>query len=160
MRDRFYSRQHRNSCRSTRASFTNKHEGCCRQIKGKSKTTTESPRWGRQQPYQYMKEDGLTLSHQIKILLHTISRRKSSIFFDNQTLQREEDGAIEFYKINFHLRNHHSHINNWSDDRWKACLAAGGGSKRRYQYCSDNSGTILYLRALQGHSGNNLIDPM
>ena len=34
------------------------------------------------------------------------------------------------------------------------------GSKRRYQYCSDNSGTILYLRAFQGHSGNNLIDPM
>ena len=40
-----------------------------------------------------------------------------------------------------------------------ACLAAGGGSKRRYQYCSDDSGKILYLRALQGHSGNNLIDP-
>ena len=40
------------------------------------------------------------------------------------------------------------------------CLAAGGGSKRRSQYCSDNSGTILYLRALQGHSGRNLIDPM
>ena len=38
-------------------------------------------------------------------------------------------------------------------------MAAGGGSKRRYQYCSDNLGTILYLRALQGHSGNNLIDP-
>ena len=37
-------------------------------------------------------------------------------------------------------------------------MAAGGGSKRRYQYCSDNSGTILYLRALQGHSGSNLID--
>ena len=31
--------------------------------------------------------------------------------------------------------------------------------KRRYQDCSDNSGTILYLRALQGHSGHNLIDP-
>ena len=39
-------------------------------------------------------------------------------------------------------------------------MAAGGGSKRRYQYCSDNSGTILYLRALQGHSGRNLIDPL
>ena len=38
-------------------------------------------------------------------------------------------------------------------------MAAGGGSKRRYQYCSDLSGTILYLRALQGHSGRNLIDP-
>ena len=30
---------------------------------------------------------------------------------------------------------------------------------RNDQYCSDNSGTILYLRALQGHSGSNLIDP-
>ena len=77
----------------------------------------------------------------------------------NQTLQREDDGAIEFYRIKFHLRNHHSQIPVWSDDRWKACLAAGGGSKRRYQYCSDDSGRILYLRALQGHSGNNLIDP-
>ena len=38
-------------------------------------------------------------------------------------------------------------------------MAAGGGSKRRYQHCSDNLGTIIYLRALQGHSGSNLIDP-
>ena len=63
----------------------------------------------------------------------------------NQTLQREEDGAIELYKIKFYLRNHHSQIQVWSDDRWKSCLAAGGGSKRRYQYCSDDSGTILYF---------------
>ena len=39
-----------------------------------------------------------------------------------------------------------------------ACLAAGGGSKRRYQYCSDYLGSIIYLRALQGHSGDSLID--
>ena len=77
----------------------------------------------------------------------------------NQTLQREQDGAIEFYRIKLYLRNHSSQVQHWSDDRWKACLAAGGGSKRRYQYCSDDSGRILYLRALQGHSGNNLIDP-
>ena len=38
-------------------------------------------------------------------------------------------------------------------------MAAGEGSKRRYQYCSDNLGTIIYLRALQGHSGSSLIDP-
>ena len=38
-------------------------------------------------------------------------------------------------------------------------MAAGGGSKRRYQYCSDDSGKIIYLRALPGHSGSNLIDP-
>ena len=34
-----------------------------------------------------------------------------------------------------------------------------GGAKRRYQYCADISGIIDYLRALQGHSGRNLIDP-
>ena len=91
---------------------------------------------------------------------YDLSKKVNNLLRHNQTLQREEDGAIEFCKIKFHLRNHHSQIHNWSDDRWKACLAALGGSKRRYQYCSDNSGAILYLRALQGHSGNNLIDPM
>ena len=114
----------------------------------------------QQQPYQYMKKDGLTLNHQNKILPRTIFRRKViNLLRHNQTLQREDDGAIEFYKIKFHLRHHHSQIQVWSDDRWKSCLAAGGSSKRRYQYCSDDSGTILYLRALQGHSGSNLTDP-
>ena len=38
-------------------------------------------------------------------------------------------------------------------------MAGGGGNNKRFQYCSDSSGTILYLRALQGHSRRNLIDP-
>ena len=57
-----------------------------------------------------------------------------------------------------YLRDHHSQIQNWSDDRWKTCLAAGGRSKRRYQYCFDNLGTIVLFRVHQGHSGSNLID--
>ena len=88
-----------------------------------------------------------------------LSKKVISVLRHNQTVQREEDGAIQFWRIKFHLRNHHSQIQVWSDDRWIACLAAGGGSTRRYQYCSDNSGRIFYLRALQGHSGSNLIDP-
>ena len=91
---------------------------------------------------------------------YDLSKKVISFLRHNQTLQREQDGAIKFYRIKFHLRNQFSEIQVWSDDRWKACLAAGGGSKRRYQYCSDNSERILYLQALQGHSGNNLIDPM
>ena len=90
---------------------------------------------------------------------YDLSKKVINLLRHNRTLQREEDGAIEYYKIKFYLRNHHSQIQVWTDDRWKACLAAGGGSKRRYQYCSDDSGTILYLRALQTHSGSNLIDP-
>ena len=38
-------------------------------------------------------------------------------------------------------------------------MAAGGGFKRSYQYCSDFLGSIIYLRALQRHSGDSIIDP-
>ena len=35
-------------------------------------------------------------------------------------------------------------------------MAGGGGNKKRFQYCTDSSGQeILYLQALQGHSGRN-----
>ena len=90
---------------------------------------------------------------------YDLSKKVISLLRHNQTVQRKEDGAIQFCRIKIYLRNHSSQLQHWSDDRWKSCLAAGAGSKRRYQYCSDNSGRILYLRALQGHSGNNLIDP-
>ena len=91
---------------------------------------------------------------------YEVSKKVISLLRHNRTVQREEDGAIQFWRIKFHLRNQFSQVQHWSDERWKSCLAAGGGTKRRNQYCSDNSGTILYLRALQGHSGRNLIDPM
>ena len=39
-------------------------------------------------------------------------------------------------------------------------MAGGGGNKKIFQYCTDPSGQeILYLRALQSHSGHNPIDP-
>ena len=90
---------------------------------------------------------------------YEVSKKVISLFRHDQTVQREEDGAIQFWRIKCNLRNQFSQVQHWSDERWKSCLAAGGGSKRRYQYCSDNSGRIHYLRALQGHSGSNLNDP-
>ena len=90
---------------------------------------------------------------------YEVSKKVINLLRHNQTVQREDDGAVQFWRIKFHLRNHHSQISCWSDDRWKGCLAAGGGAKRRYQYCTDDSGTLVYFRALQGHSGRNLINP-
>ena len=84
---------------------------------------------------------------------HNLSKKVINLLRHNQKLHREQDGAIQFYKIKFHLRDYPLPIQNWSDSRWIACLAAGGGPKRRYQYCSDYLGSIIYLRALQGHSG-------
>ena len=58
------------------------------------------------------------------------------------------------------LRNKFEHSQYWSDDVWKSKMAGGGGNKKRFQYCTDPSGQqILYIRALQGHSGRNPIDP-
>ena len=91
---------------------------------------------------------------------YEVSKKVVNLLRHCHTIQREDDGAVQFWRIKFYLRNQFPQNQYLSDGRWKAYLAAGGGSKRRYQYCSDNSGTILYLRALHGHSGNNLIDFM
>ena len=74
------------------------------------------------------------------------------------SLLREDDGAIEFWRLKEYLQNHFVHSRHWSDEKWKSIMAKGGGNKKIFQYCTDISGTILYLRALQGHSGRNLID--
>ena len=74
---------------------------------------------------------------------YEVSKKVISLLRHNQTVQREDDGAIQFWRDKFHLRKQFSQVQHWSDERWKACLAAGGGTKRRYQYCSDDSGTIL-----------------
>ena len=71
---------------------------------------------------------------------------------------RDNDGAIEFGRIKDNLQDHFVFCHHWSDEKWKSAMAGGGGHKKRFQYCADSSGTILYLRALQGHSGRNLID--
>ena len=77
----------------------------------------------------------------------------------SQQVHREEDEAVHFWRIEENLQNQFPQSIHWPDDRWKACSAGGGGDKRRFQYCSDDAGTIVYFRALQGHSGRNLIDP-
>ena len=47
---------------------------------------------------------------------YDISKKVINLLRHNQTLQREEGGAIEFYRIKFYLRSHQSQIHNWSDD--------------------------------------------
>ena len=89
------------------------------------------------QPGQKQKQNlnrGMTLNHQSKISNRLISRRKSS----SSSIRSYIEKRMEQF-------NSTSQKQNWSDDRWKACLAAGGGSKRRYQCYSDNLGSIVYL---------------
>ena len=87
----------------------------------------------------------------LKIVIHLLRH--------SQKVHRGEDGAVHFWRIKENLQNPFPQSIHWSDDRWRACLAAGGGAKRRFQYCKDDSGIFFYFRTLQGHSGRNLIDP-
>ena len=57
-------------------------------------------------------------------------------------IQREDDGAVELWRIKDNLQKHFQHCHHWSDDKWKKSMAGGGGNKKRYQYCTDSSGTI------------------
>ena len=88
-------------------------------------------------------------------------RRNWFIFFVMEVYFEENDGAIEFWRIKDNLQKHFLYCHHWSDDKWKKSMARGRGNKKRYQYLYwfIRQGTILYLRALQGHSGRNLIDP-
>ena len=50
---------------------------------------------------------------------------------------------------------------HWSIRTWLRYLQRGRGPMKRFQYCLDPylADTFLYLRAIQGHSGLNQIDP-
>ena len=55
-------------------------------------------------------------------------------------LPREEDEAIEFWKLLDYLRNEFENSQCWSGEMWKSKMFAGGGNKKRFQYCTDSSG--------------------
>ena len=74
-------------------------------------------------------------------------------------LSREEDGAIEFWRLKDNLQNRFEHSQYWSVDAWKSKITGGGNNKKIFQFCTDPSGQeILYLRALQSHSRRILIE--
>ena len=112
-----------------------------------------------QKLYLLVKELGLKLNSGKHSLSDYPVSKKLIHLLRHGSLPRDNDGAIEFWRIKDNLQKHFPYCHHWSDDKWKKSMAGGGGNKKRFQYCSDSSGTILYLRALQGHSGRSLIDP-
>ena len=91
-------------------------------------------------------------------IAYPVSKQLSTLLRHGQ-LPREEDVAIEFWRLKDFLRNDFENSQHWSDEMWKTKMPGGGGNKKRFQYWTDSSGQeILYLRALQGHSGHHPID--
>ena len=75
------------------------------------------------------------------------------------TLPRDEGGAMEFWRLAAEFKSAFPNSVHWSIRLWIDHLHEGGGQKR-FQFCTDSHGTqFLNLRAIQGHSGENLVDP-
>ena len=89
---------------------------------------------------------------------YEVSKKVMYLLRHSQHVHREEDGAVHFWRIKENLQTYFLYCLHSSDSKRKACMAGGGGNKIRFQYCTESSGTIVYFRALQGHSGHNLID--
>ena len=79
---------------------------------------------------------------------YEISKKMVNLLRHSQTVQREDDGAVQFWRIKEHLQSQFPQIPHWSDNRWKACLAAGGGAKRRYQYTALKFQEQLFISEL------------
>ena len=112
-----------------------------------------------QELYSLGREFGLMLNQENIRSTIIQCRRNWSIFFVMETPLRDNDGAIELWRIKDHFHDHFVFCHHWSDEKWKSAMAGGGENKKIFQYCTNSSGAILYFRALQGHSGRNLIDP-
>ena len=97
------------------------------------------------EPYLLGKELGPMLNQEIFTLGYAVSKKLIHHLRRART-QKEDDGAVQFWRSKDNLQKHFQHCHHWSDDKWKKSMAGGGGTKKRYQYC-------------QGHSGRNLIDP-
>ena len=79
----------------------------------------------------------------------------------DQSVPRGSDGAIQHSDIIEECRKKFDGGSQWPLADWISTLAKGGGSNKIFQYCvnPNYSNQFLYLRAIQGHSGDYAIDP-
>ena len=134
--------------------------------------------WNRHQQvvgtlFRWDRENGTTLKY--KDPRNLTSRCQSSWlkYFDTRKLVEKK--MPEFLMIEFvdeckkvlsddsrywsdEVRNKLKMAPHWSADKWIDVLANGGGQKKRFQYCltPNYPEKLLYLRAIQGHSGKAL----
>ena len=74
------------------------------------------------------------------------------------SLPREDDGAIEFWRIKDYLQNHLCVLNIGLTESGRASWQEEEETRKDFNTVLMLQ-EILYLRALQGHSGRNLVDP-
>ena len=81
-----------------------------------------------------------------------VSKKMTKLLRDDRSVLRE-DGAVEFKILAPVVSSQFESSPHCPT--WVRYLQRGGGPKKRFQYCLNpySAETILYLRAIQGHSG-------
>ena len=82
-----------------------------------------------------------------------VSKLMIRLLRHDDSVNREEDGAVKFEDLASIFRSRIVSSSHWSIRTWLSFLQRGGGIKKRYQYCVDPNSpeTFLYLRAIQSH---------
>ena len=92
-----------------------------------------------------------------------MSKAITRLLRHDQSVLRGIDGAIHYDDIIEECRRKKfDDASQWLLEDWISTLAkGGGGARKRIQYCvnPNSSNQCLYFRAIQGHSGDNAIDP-
>ena len=91
-----------------------------------------------------------------------MSKAITRLLRHDQTVHRNIDGAIQYNDIIEECKKKKlDGASQWSLEERISTLAKGGGAKKRFQHClnPNSSDQFLYLRAIQGHSGESAIDP-
>ena len=91
-----------------------------------------------------------------------VSKAMTRLLCHDQSIPRGIDGAIQYNDIIEECRREKfDGASQWLLEDWISTLAIGGGAKKRFQNCvnPNSSNQFLYLRAIQGHSGDDAIDP-
>ena len=87
---------------------------------------------GDQRPKQNHKDEKLPVRPQEQYLLE----KEFGPMSNQENIQspislfKEDDGAIEFWRIKDNLQKYFLHCHHWSDDKWKKNMAGGGGNKK------------------------------
>ena len=87
--------------------------------------------------------------------------KKVMKLFRHQKHHREIDGANYWCSLlpmqRRDFANEGAEI--FSDSRWLVLFLHSGSNESRFQYCVDLTNNPLYIRAIQGHSGGDMINP-
>ena len=93
-----------------------------------------------------------------------VSKASTRLLRHDQTVPRGSDGAIHYSDIIEECRRKKfDDASQWSLEEWILTLAKGGGAQKKVsillEFLNSSSNQCLHLREIQGHSGENAIDP-